>query len=135
MPDPGKISTFTEFDIPAGTSAALRTSAYDKAMQVLDGLVPGATRDSWLNKSYSGGATRSDLCSHGDGEVSAANATLSMSGSTSGDDSYCYVGSDGVCYTVGDLLKGGSPVEAIGKDGQGNEVTVRLRVVVALGLT
>lgn len=135
MPAPGEISTIIGYNIPANTSQALRDAAIDKVESELDALVSGATRDGWLNQTYSGGTARSDLRAHGNDEVNAGNSALTMDTSTSGDDSYCCVGSDCVCYTIGDLLENGSPVDVDAKDSMSNTITVRLIVMVAYGLT
>jgi len=134
MPAPGKISTYFEFDLPAGTPATLRTKLVDDVTSLIDSLVVASVRKSWLDKAYSGGTDRSDLCSFGDGEIGAANSTLSMDSSVAGVDSYCNPGERVICYTIGKLLQNGNPVTVSSTDPFGNSETVTLLVIVAYGL-
>jgi len=134
MPAPGKISTYFEFDLPAGTPVSLRTLLVDDVTTLIDSLVVASVRKTWLEKVYTGGTSRSDFCSFGDGEISTANSTLTMDTATTGSDSYCVAGQLVACYTIGKLLQNGNLVQVTATDPLGNTETVSLLVIVAYGL-
>jgi hypothetical protein len=108
----------------------LRSAIATDCATRIDLLVPPATRDTWLNKTYAGGSDPADLLAHVQKVLSEANPSLSASPSPK-EDFYCWVGANRRCYAPFEVKENGDPV-VMTVESNGLLVNCQLMAVMAI---
>jgi len=90
---------------PSSVRSAIAT---DCASQ-LDTLVPVATRDTWLNREYTGDGSAADMLDYVEKLFEVVNPNL-IPKPTPKQDYYCWTGAERTCYATFSLQDSGTPV-------------------------
>ena len=106
---PGHANVFFEVKFDKLTPDSLRAVIASECTAKLNQLVPAATRQTWLNKPYTGGSDPAELLDFVSKLMNLANPNPTPS-PTPKNDFYCWFGEFRLCYSPFEVKENGVPV-------------------------
>ena len=131
MPDlqPGEANVFFEIHFDKLAPSVVRSALAAQGLSLIDLIVPVATRNTWLNRAYSGDGSAASTLDYVEKLFETVNPNL-VPMPTPQNDAYCWLGNTQVCYTYFTLNNSGVKV-TLSVDVDGYVLECDLLVVMA----
>ena len=126
---PGQANVFFEVHFDKLAPTAVRSAIATDCTSEIDLLVPSATRDTWINRPYTGDGSAADMLDYVDKLFEVVNPDLVPKPQPK-TDLYCWLGSQRYCYATFSLENNGSPI-TMTIEADGYQVECDIRVVMA----